>query len=398
MASQAPRGGMIGRIQRILLQPRPEWEAIDAEPASVNGIMTSWVVPLAAIGPVAGAIGGVVFGYGGFFGISYRPSIGAAVTTAVVSYIVALIGLYLFAQIINALAPNFGGQKNSVQAMKVAAYSATAAYVAGIFQLIPSLSWLGIVGLYSLYLLYLGLPRLMRTAPEQATSYTAVTVIAAIVMWLVIGAVGGAIATTVAPRLGPSTIGSTEGTVTIPGMGSVDLGKLDEAAKRAEATAKGLEERAKGAAAAGPVAAVAGDRLQAMLPATIGGWRRTAIESQSMNAGGLGGSSAEGRYEMGDDRITLRVTDIAAAGPLAGLASAFNVQSNRTTDDGYERVGQVDGRMTTEEWSNGNRRGKYGTLVANRFMVEASGTAPSVDAFKQAVAAVNLAQLEAMAR
>lgn len=397
MATQPSRPGMIGRVQRILLKPKEEWEAIDAEPMTVGGIMTGWVLLLAAIGPIAGLIGGLVFGYG-FFGISYRPSVMGAVSSAVISYCVALIGIYLFAWIINALAPNFGGQKNSVQAMKVAAFSATAAYVAGIFQIIPMLGWLGILGLYSLYLLYLGLPRLMRANPEQATTYTVVTVIAAIVMWIVIGAVATAISSTFVPRYGPSSIGSTTGTMTIPGLGSVDLGKLDEAAKKAEATAKGLEQRAAGGGATGPVEAIAGERLQAMLPASIGGWQRTSIESQSMNAGGFGGSSAEARYEMGDDRITLRVTDIASAGALGAMASAFNIQSNKTTDDGYERVGQVDGRMTTEEWSNGRRRGKYGTLVANRFMVEASGTAPSVDAFKQAVASVNLGQLEAMAR
>ena len=62
MASEFPKdigqppvggGGMIGRIQRLILKPKDEWAAIDAEPMTVQGILTGWVAPLAAIGPIA---------------------------------------------------------------------------------------------------------------------------------------------------------------------------------------------------------------------------------------------------------------------------------------------------------------------------------------------------------
>jgi hypothetical protein len=99
--------------------------------------------------------------------------------------------VYVLALIIDALAPNFGGVSNQVQALKVAAYSSTASWVAGIFGLIPPLSWLGVLGLYSLYLLYLGLPILMKSPPDKAAGYTGVVIIAAIVLFLVIGLVAG---------------------------------------------------------------------------------------------------------------------------------------------------------------------------------------------------------------
>jgi hypothetical protein len=37
-------------------------------------------------------------------------------------------------------------------------------------------------------------------------------------------------------------------------------------------------------------------------------------------------------------------------------------------------------------------------MVGSRFMVEASGSAPDIDTLKNAVAAVNFGQLEAMAK
>src|SRR3546814_4593139 len=77
-------------------------------------------------------------------------------TSDVCSSDLTIVGVFLFALIIDWLAPRFGGTSSRVQAVKVAAYSATAGWVAGIFALVPSLAMLSILGLYSLYLLYLG--------------------------------------------------------------------------------------------------------------------------------------------------------------------------------------------------------------------------------------------------
>ena len=76
--------------------------------------------------------------------------------------------------IINALAPSFGGEKNSAQAMKVAGTPAsTPAWVAAAFRIPPILgSLLALLGaLYGLYLL-LGLPRLMKSPEDKTLGYT----------------------------------------------------------------------------------------------------------------------------------------------------------------------------------------------------------------------------------
>ena len=189
-----PPSGMIGRIKAILLEPKQEWPRIDAEPSSVGRIMTGWAVPLAAIGPVAGLIGTSLF-FNSFGGLVARPAMTFLICVAVIGYVLGLVGIYIFSLIINALAPTFGGQKDSVQAMKVAAYGATAVWVAAIFQLVPMLSLLGLLGaIYTIYLLYLGLPMLMRVAPDKATGYLITVIVVAIVIQLVIGAVAWSIA------------------------------------------------------------------------------------------------------------------------------------------------------------------------------------------------------------
>jgi hypothetical protein len=395
MASQLERGvptGTGSRIKRIILEPKTEWPRIDAEPMTARGIMTGWVVPLAAIGPVARLIGSEVFGYG-LFGIRYRPSLGSAITTAVLGYVMALIATWLLALVIDGLAPSFGGTRNPVQAMKVAAFSATAGWLAAIFGLVPSLAFLGLLGLYSLYLLYLGLPLLMRAPAERPMSYTIVTIIVAVVLFVIAGLLTAAVTRLFVPA--PTLAGGTvTGSVSVPGVGKVDLGKLDAATKQMEATA----DTAEGKAAAGVPSAIPPAALQAMLPAAVDGWKRTDIESSGGGAAGIAGSNARATYTSGADSFTLSVTDSGTLGSIATLGGALTAQSSKQTATGYEKTSTVNGNMVGETWDNAAHSGSYSTMVASRFMVSADGSAPSIDVLKHAVAAVNVGKLQAVAR
>ena len=177
---------LLNRVKGILLNPRDEWQVIEAEPATPVELYKEYILPLAAIGPAAAMLGALVFGYRG-----YRPPIGTALSWAVVTYLLTLGGVYVLGLIIDALAPQFSATPNHTQSLKLAAYSSTAMWVAGIFALFPPLGWLGILGLYSLYLLYLGLPVLMKVPEEKQMGYTAMAAIAAILLFLIVGLVAG---------------------------------------------------------------------------------------------------------------------------------------------------------------------------------------------------------------
>ncbi len=386
---------IVARVKAILLKPVETWEQIDLEPGSVGSIYRSYVFVLAAIGPVCSLIGGQLFGFGGF-GIVFRPSLMAALSSTIVTYILSLVMVYVLAVIIDALAPTFAGTPGRTQAFKVAAYASTASWVGGVFGLIPQLGILGIVaGLYSLYLLYLGLPRLMKVAQDKAVTYVVCVVLAAIVLFVVIGAITAAVTGMFASLPGVTSAGTTTGSVTVPGVGSVDLGKLEAASKQMEAAANSARA-APGTA--GAVTTVPAQALQALLPATLSGLPRTSIESQSGGVAGLSGSRAEAGYGSGDNRIRLSVTDLGAAGAFAALGSAFNVESSKQDAGGYEKIGKVDGRMTTEKWRSESKSAEYSVLVGSRFMVEADGTGTDMDSVKAAVAGIDLAALEGLAK
>jgi hypothetical protein len=189
---------LISRVQNIILKPKDEWAVIDAEPATVGGIFTSYVIILAAIGPVASVIGGVLIGAP----MSYM------VAMALVTYLISLIVVFLNSLIIDAFAPTFGGTKSNVQATKVAAYSATPGWLIGILSIVPPLlplaMLLGLAALvYGIYLLYLGLPRLMRVAQDKAVGYIVVVVAAWIVIyWVLLAVVMGIVLTSLGLGMG----------------------------------------------------------------------------------------------------------------------------------------------------------------------------------------------------
>jgi hypothetical protein len=396
---------MIDRIKRLLLTPKEEFPRIDAEPMDARSVFITWAVPLAAIGPVCALIGGQVFGINLFL-IHYRPPLISSIVTTVITYAAALAGIWLIAFIIDALAPTFSGVKNFNSAMKVAAFSYTAAWVAGVFQIVPALAIIGVLaGLYSFYLLWVGLPVLMKCPPDKSVAYILVSIVCAFGVYLIIGMVVGAISMAVlsagamATPGGAVTLGGTSldgGQVSIPGAGSVDLGKLTDAANKMKAVGDSMQASANGTS--GGMKAVDPNALQAMLPGAIAGYSRTSLESSGGGAAGINGSTAKGEYQAGDKNISMSITDMGAMGSIATLGGALNVQSNKQTATGYEKTQMVDGRMVNEEWDTQSKSGKYGVMVGSRFMVEANGSAPDIDTLKGAVAAINLAQLEALAK
>ena len=179
---------LVARAKAILMTPKQEWPVIDAEPLNVRELLVGYVLPLAAIGPVASFIGVTVFGFGGVF----RIPVGSAISMAILSFVLAVISVFVLAWVINALAPQFGATQDMSQAIKLSAYSATAGWVAGIFYLIPSL-WLlaAIGGLYGLYLFYLGLPILMKAPADKTVTYMVVIIVSVIVLYWITSLIVG---------------------------------------------------------------------------------------------------------------------------------------------------------------------------------------------------------------
>jgi len=177
------------RAKEVLLKPRDTFRIIKTETVTPRDLILNYLAPLAIIPAVASIIGrsavGIRFSLTGILRVPLINSF----SSALLQYILTLIGIYILGLIINALAPSFSGKKSEIQALKVAVYSATPSLVAGILYILPALGILVVIaGLYGLYLLYLAIPIMMECPPEKALGYTIVVIIINIVISLIIGA------------------------------------------------------------------------------------------------------------------------------------------------------------------------------------------------------------------
>jgi hypothetical protein len=172
---------LVERIKGILLQPKSEWAAVERESGEPGYLFPNYVMIVAAIPVICTFIGTSIIGFG-----PYRIGIVGGLLRSIVVYILSLASVFVAAYIIDFLAGTFGARKNLGNAMKVSAYAPTAAWLAGVFNIIPALAILGILGLYSLYLLHTGIAALMKPPADKALIYTIAVIVCAIILWVII--------------------------------------------------------------------------------------------------------------------------------------------------------------------------------------------------------------------
>ncbi len=406
--------GLADRVKNILLTPKTEWPVIAGESSSTGELMGGYVAPLAGLAVLCGFVGTSVVGMSLPFVGTYRTPILSGIAMAVFSFAMAFVGIFILSLIINALAPTFGGEKNPAQAMKVAVYSYTPAWVAGILGIIPALGLIGVViSLYGLYLLYLGLPRLMKNPEEKSLGYTAVVVICAIVIGVAISLLtSGVMMLTGGSGMMGAMTGGGRGEVAFDKdspMGKLDdfSRKMEAAGKKMEAAQKSGDTKAQMAAATEALGAALGggrrfepvgiEQLKPLVPERFAGLART---SQSAEKGGMPGlemSKAEARYGDGSGKeVELEVTDTGGAGGLMALAGWANVQGERESGGRVERTRKEGARVVHEEYSKQGGEAEFTVLLGDRFVVSARGQGVPIEQLRAAVGSLDLAKLEAM--
>ena len=178
---------IIKRAVAILTKPSEEWKIIKGESTTIQDLFLKYAVLLAAIPAVAGFLGWIIIGRS-FLGITVRAPFGNSLLWLIFSYALSLVGVFILGFIIDLLAPTFDSKKDMVASMKVAVYAYTATWIAGIFHLIPNISFLAFIGgLYSLYLLYLGIREIKEPPKDKAVGYFVTTIIIGIVISVIVG-------------------------------------------------------------------------------------------------------------------------------------------------------------------------------------------------------------------
>jgi hypothetical protein len=407
---------IVDRVKNILITPKTEWEVIAGESTPTASLITGYVLPLAGISAVAYFIGICLVGTTmGFLG-TYRMPITWGLAVAVWHLVGAVVAVFVVGFIIDALAPTFGAQKNSAQALKVAVYSYTPGWVASILMILPVLGILVLLaGLYGIYLMYLGLPRLMKNPEDKSIAYTVVTIIAAIVVSVIISVIGGLIAAPAMMATGSLGMSPSAAHRAAARMDpSSPMGKLEAFGKQMEEANKKMDAAQKSgdpgkqaeAAMAALGTAISGgkgveplqlDQIKPFIPDTFAGLPRTGQASERAGAAGFMTAKAEGTYgDSAGKQVQLEVVDTGGVGGLMGLATWAGVMSERETDDRIERTRKEGNNVVHEEISKRGGRNKYALVLNDRFVVSASGSGVDINALKSGVASLDLAKLQSM--
>lgn len=402
---------LIARAKAILTSPKTEWPVIAQEPTTPADLYKGYIVILAAIPVIAAFVKGSIIGTDIYLMGRVRTGMGAGLVTMVISYALSLVSVYIVALIVDALAPTFGGQKDRTQALKVVAYSMTASWIAGAAIILP---WIGMLvmlagALYGIYLLYLGLPSTMKAPQEKAVGYTAVIIIVAFVLHLIIGAIVG-----LATGFGLGAASYSNNDVTFdkdsPGGKLQQWGKdMEEASKKLEAAQKSGDQQAQtdalsqmmGAALGGgdgAVEALPADRLKPFLPETLQGWKRTDFSVERNTAMGIQVSQARASYtdDDGERSVDVEIVDTGSARGLLALAGFAGGESESESDGTIERTYRDDGRLVREYWDRNSSSGEYSLVVGERFTVKVEGSGDSIDDLKDAAEDLDLRGLEAL--
>jgi hypothetical protein len=280
-------------------------------------------------------------------------------------------------------------------------------WIVSILGIIPALGMLVILGaIYAIYLMYLGLPRLMKAPQEKAAGYTAVVVIAAIVVGFVIAMIGSLIT---APAM---MAGSAMGGSSVKYDKDSPMGKLDDFSKKMEQQAKKMEEAQKsgdpgkqmeaalgalGTAMSGgkAVEPVQLDVLKPFVPEKFAGLARTDLRTERGGVAGLMVAKAEGVYGEGDKQVQLAVSDTGGAAGLLGMAAWLGVQGEKEDATRRESTKREGTRIVHEEVDKQAGHSEYTVVIGNRFIVTAEGKA-DIASLKSAVNGLDLAKLEAI--
>lgn len=173
---------LIAEIRDLIRSPLKVFEQLKTTETTQSEITKTMLVYVAAIPAVAGFLGRVVIGYNVPFVGYAHVSFFSGLISAVLLFVLAIVGVYVISFIVNGIVASFGGQRNELNAFKLTTYSFIPLMVLGVFSLIPALVGLYILGLYGIYLFYIGAPILMEVPEEKSLTFTVIVSLISIVI------------------------------------------------------------------------------------------------------------------------------------------------------------------------------------------------------------------------
>ena len=168
----------VNKAVAVAKDPKNIWESIKSEPATIQDLYKNYICWVAAIPALGQLIGGLFYG---------RFPLGLALIT----YIGALLAVFVSSFVMKYVAPKFGGTADQVSTLKLVAYAQAPAWLAGVLYVLPIPGVAGllvlIASLYGIYVFWNGITPVIEVPAEKR----AVFILVMIVVWIVISVLLG---------------------------------------------------------------------------------------------------------------------------------------------------------------------------------------------------------------
>ncbi len=137
--------------------------------------------------------------------------------------------------------------------------------------------------------------------------------------------------------------------------------------------------------------------LRDLLPASLDGMERTAIEGATQSAMGTSISEATATYEGEEGTIDLTITDLGAMPSFEMMGIAWATQDmDRETSTGYERTVPFAGHRGYRAYDTEAQEGEFTLIVDDRFLIEVEGDGVRDDQLEAALQSLDLQALTAL--
>ena len=176
---------ILNHISGLYTDPKKEWHTIEKRHESLIYSLVH-IITIALIPAICSYYAAAHIGWTIGVGDRIRISVESAKIMAVSMYFALISGVFALAYLIQWMAKTFDSKPDYVQALELAAYTATPLLMVGITALFPVLWFVALAGLaavvYSIYLLYSGVPIMMNIPEEKGFIYSSSVVTCGLVL------------------------------------------------------------------------------------------------------------------------------------------------------------------------------------------------------------------------
>jgi len=173
-------------------------------------------------------------------------------------------------------------------------------------------------------------------------------------------------------------------------------GALGDLAKNLEEAAKAAEDMANK-----NVDPIDFRTLADMMPSNAAGLEQTENNGEKSAISGMATSYAQASYQSADGSktITIKITDVGSMTSLVAFGMAWmNIDIDKESSSGFERTSKIEGHPALEIFTQGDgfSSGELTVVVANRYIVELTGSGIAMSDLKSTIDKINLSKLAAM--